>query len=96
MLRSVDWNWWLHELDLSPYYLDLKIRMKTSCHLLVDQWLTIDTKELFHVTAELSARSVLEKMEFLSYLHASPTDLSINELRILRRAYECEEQFFVK
>jgi len=87
VLNSVNWDTWFYGLDLS-HIPDHFTIVEIECHRLAEQWITKETlKELSPVISKLIHSDDLTRLEFLAYLHASPTIQPIGKLRLLRHAY---------
>jgi len=91
VLNSVNWDTWFYGLDLS-HVLDHFTIVEIECHRLAEQWITEETLEkLSPVISKLIHSNDLTRLEFLAYLHASPTVQPIRKLRLLRYAYPVDQ-----
>jgi len=87
VLNSVNWDIWFYGLDLS-HVLDHFTIVEMECHRLAEQWITKETlKELAPVISKLIDSDDLTRLEFLAYLHASPTIQPIDKLCLLQNAF---------
>ncbi|XP_071576886.1 leukotriene A-4 hydrolase-like [Temnothorax nylanderi] len=95
VLNSVHWNRWFYERGI-PFPHSIK---EIDCHLEAERWIAEQASEKwFLLVPHLRSHSDLIKIEFLTYLLASPTVLRpFQKLEILERAFQdnenCEIRF---